>query len=90
MTLGDLDPVEPLLKNTSKLCRDASNEEVHAKRKRAVAFHRKLVDQGVVHLTTELELILLACEDNLRDGKLGTSSDVTALFADVICLHCLA
>jgi hypothetical protein len=84
MTLGDLDPVKPLLKNTSKLCRDASNEEAHAKRK------RKLVDQGVVHLTTELELTLLACEDNLRDGKLGTSSDVTALFADVICLHCLA
>ena len=55
----------PLLAHTRELCRNAST-----KAQRAVAFHRKLVQETIVYLTPELEAELDFCGCLLNAGAL--------------------
>lgn len=69
-----LEEVESLLLDTYELCRNVStSEDAMAKAERAVAFHRKLAEQGILRLTSEMEEMLAWCESVLSIGALGSS-----------------
>ena len=57
-----------------------------SKAETAVAFHRKLIEAEIVHLTPSLKEKLSSCEQMLTAGALGTSlSDSFAVFVDPLC-----
>jgi hypothetical protein len=65
--------VEPLLATTYVLCRDASRGvDCMSRAERAVAFHRKFVEQEIIQLTSEMEDKLGSCEKLLHAGALGS------------------
>jgi hypothetical protein len=60
--------VEALFTNTFDLCRNAVNQDSTAKAERAVAFHRKLIEQDIIQLTSDLQDKLVLCEEMLHAG----------------------
>lgn len=68
-----LERFEALLLHTHELCLYASTSlQAMAKAERAVSFHRKLIVQEIVQLTSEQEDRFCTCEEMLDIGALST------------------